>query len=64
MASQLYEQMNQQPNNIIDALNKLKSQGGNPDEIIQNMLNSGRISQEQYNAAMQRAQQIMKMMGK
>ena len=64
MASQLYEQMNQQPNNILDALNRLKSQGGNPDEMIQNMLNSGRISQEQYNAAMQKAQQIMKMMGK
>ena len=64
MASQLYEQMNQQPNNILDALNRLKSQGGNPDEMIQNMLNSGRISQEQYNAAMQKAQQIMKRMGK
>lgn len=64
MASQLFEAMNQQPNSIFDALNKLKSQGGNPDEMIQNMLNSGRISQNQYNAAMQRAQQIMKMMGK
>ena len=56
--------MNQQPNNIFDALNRLKSQGGNPDEMIQNMLNSGRISQTDYNNAVHRAQQIMKMMGK
>ena len=62
MASQLYEQMNQPTNNIFDAVNRLKSQGGNPDEMIQNMLNSGRISQQQYNAAVQRAQQIMKML--
>ena len=62
MASQLYEQMNQQPNNIFDALNRLKSQGGNPDEMIQNMLNSGRINQQQYNAAVQKAQQIMQML--
>ena len=62
MASQLYEQMNQPTNNIFDAVNRLKSQGGNPDEMIQNMLNSGRISQSQYNAAVQRAQQIMQML--
>ena len=62
MASQLFEAMNQQPNNIFDALNRLKSQGGNPDEMIQNMLNSGRINQQQYNAAVQKAQQIMQML--
>lgn len=62
MASQLYEQMNQQPNSIFDALNKLKSQGGDPDQMIQQMLNSGRINQSQYNAAVQKAQQIMQML--
>ena len=62
MASQLYEQMNQQGNSIIDAVNKLKSQGGDPDQMIQQMLNSGRINQSQYNAAVQKAQQIMQML--
>ena len=62
MASQLYEQMNQQGNSIIDAVNKLKSQGGDPDQMIQQMLNSGKITQAQYNAAAQRAQMIMRML--
>jgi predicted ATP-grasp superfamily ATP-dependent carboligase len=54
--------MNQQGNSIIDAVNKLKSQGGDPDQMIQQMLNSGRINQSQYNAAVQKAQQIMQML--
>ena len=62
MASQLFEAMNQQGNSIIDAVNKLKSQGGDPDQMIQQMLNSGRINQSQYNAAVQRAQKIMQML--
>ena len=31
---------------------------GNPQEQVQHMLNSGRITQEQYNEAVQKAQQL------
>jgi hypothetical protein len=36
---------------------------GDPRQQIQEMLNSGRITQEQYNAAVQRAQMLQKMLG-
>lgn len=36
---------------------------GNPQEQIQQLLNSGRVSQQQYNSAYQMAQQFQKMMG-
>ena len=36
---------------------------GDPQQTIQQMLNSGRISQNQYNNAVQQAQQIMRMLG-
>ena len=36
---------------------------GNPQQQVQQMLNSGRISQEQYNQAVQTANQIMRMFG-
>ena len=34
---------------------------GDPRQMVQNMLNSGRITQAQYNAAVQRANQLMKL---
>ena len=37
---------------------------GNPQQQIQNMLNSGQISQEQYNQAVQKAQQIAQLFGR
>ena len=36
---------------------------GNPQQQVQQMLNSGRISQDQYNQAVQTAQQLARMMG-
>ena len=36
---------------------------GNPQQQVQQMLNSGRVSQAQYNQAVQMANQMMKMMG-
>lgn len=36
---------------------------GNPQQQIQQMLNSGQVSQESYNRAYQMAQQFQKMMG-
>lgn len=37
---------------------------GDPNEYIQKMLNSGQITQAQYNRAVQQAEQIRKMMNK
>ena len=36
---------------------------GNPQEQIQQMLNSGKITQEQYNQAVKQAQEFQKMFG-
>lgn len=57
----LFNMMNQRNNNFMQALNQLKSQGGDPNAMIQQMLNSGRVTQAQYNSAVQRANQIMQM---
>jgi hypothetical protein len=49
-------------NNIIQQFNQFKkSFSGNPQQMIQQMLNSGKITQDQLNQAMQRANQLMKM---
>ena len=36
---------------------------GNPQQQVQQLLNSGKITQAQYNQAVQTAQQMMKMLG-
>ena len=63
MANKLYEQIqNFVQNGFMQSLNELKSKGGDPNAMIQNLLNSGRISQSQLNAVVNRAQQIMRML--
>ena len=57
--NQLYQQMN---GDFFSQLNALKAKGGDPNKMIQDMLNTGRITQSQYNNAVQRANQIMKML--
>lgn len=42
----------------------MQSFKGDPQQAIQQMLNSGKVSQEQYNQAVQTANQVMKMLGK
>ena len=64
----IFRQLNQAQNNpgndIISRFNQFrKSFSGNPQEQIQQMLNSGRITQDQYNRAVQQAQQLGKLMG-
>lgn len=50
-------------NNFFNALNQLKkSFSGDPQQQVQNMLNSGKITQEQYNRAVKQAQELQKMM--
>ena len=58
----LYQQMNGNKTDFFSQLNALKAKGGDPNRMIQELLNSGRVSQEQYNAAMQKANQIMQML--
>ena len=36
---------------------------GNPDQQIQQLLNSGKVNQQQYNQAVQMAQQMRRFMG-
>ena len=63
MANPLFEQMNQNSfsNKIADLkqqINMMKSTGIDPNVKIQELLNNGSVTQEQYNAAVQRAQQL------
>ena len=65
MASDLFNQMNGggfNMNQFMSELNELKSKGGDPNQMIQELLNSGKVSQAQVNTAMSRAQQIMRML--
>jgi hypothetical protein len=61
----LYQQMQpQQGNSLLQRFQQFR-QGfhGDPRQQIQQMMNSGKVSQEQYNQAVQMAQQFQKMFG-
>ena len=66
MSNPLFGMMqNQMPNNLMQRFQQFQQMfRGDPRQQIQQMLNSGRISQEQYNQAVQMAQQIQRMIGK
>lgn len=52
------------PMNIIQQFMQFKKNfKGNPQQQVQQMLNSGKITQAQYNAAVQKAQMLQKMLG-
>lgn len=62
----LYNMMNQNNpyNNFMKQFNEFKKTvNGNPQEQIQQLLNSGKISQSQYNAAVKKANMIKNMFG-
>lgn len=64
MANPIYEQMmgsNDFFRNLAEFQRNLQ---GDPQQMIQQMLNSGRISQARYNWAVQQAQSIMAKMPK
>lgn len=65
MANPLYNQLMPQGNNpMIQRLLEFKKNfNGNPQQIIQNMLNSGQITQAQINQYSQQANEIMKQFG-
>jgi hypothetical protein len=51
--------------NIQQAIAQLKQQyNGDPNQFIQQLLNSGRIKQSDYDRAVNSANQIMKMLGR
>lgn len=65
MSNPLYSQMMSQApqSNMIEQIQKLKQTYRDPNQVIQQMLNSGKVTQAQYNAAVQKAQGIMRIMG-
>lgn len=55
---------NQNVNPFLQRLNEFKNSfNGDPNQKIQEMLNSGQITQEQYNRAVVQAEQIRKTLG-
>lgn len=58
----LFQMMNKPNGNMMQLLQQFQqfkqNFKGNPQEMVQQLLNSGRISQQQYNSAVQMAQQL------
>lgn len=49
---------------MVQQFNKFKAQfKGNPQQQVQNLLNSGKVTQEQYDRAVQMANAMRKMIG-
>lgn len=56
----------QNTSNILNQMNQIKQQlnGNSPQQFAQNLLNSGKVSQDYYNQKYQQALQMWKMLGK
>lgn len=64
MSNPLYMQMNQSNNSLLNQFNQFRNSfKGDPKQKVQELLNSGRISQAQYNKAVQMANNMRKMLG-
>ena len=64
--NKLYEQLGPQNpmQNFMKQFEEFrKNFSGNPQDQVQQMLNSGKISQQQYNAAVQKANMIKNLFG-
>ena len=61
----LYNDMNQgNQNNLVQRFQQFRQNfKGDPQQQVQQLLNSGRVSQSQYNQAVQMAQQFQRMFG-
>ena len=65
MPNPLYQQLNKAPapNNMMQQLmNFRKNFTGNPQQMVQNLINSGRISQDKVNQLAQQANEIYRQM--
>lgn len=65
MSNPLYKSMNNQTNNdLVQRFNQFRQNfKGDPQQQVQQLLNSGRITQQQYNQAVQMANAFQKMLG-
>ena len=66
MSNPLFQQMQPQGpmNNILQRFQQFKQTfTGDPRQQVQNLLNSGKVTQSQYNQAVQMAQQLQRMLG-
>lgn len=67
MSNPLYDSMNQnQPtaNNLIHRFNQFRQNfHGDPRQQVQQLLNSGKVTQQQYNEAMQKARMLQNLLG-
>ena len=63
MSNPLFNMMNQPQNNVMQRFRQFQQLfKGDPRTQVQQMLNSGRVSQSQYDQAVQMANQLMRMM--
>lgn len=66
MANPIYNQMNAKNTggNILQQFMQFKQNfSGNPQQQIQQLLNSGKVTQAQYDRAVQQAKALQKMLG-
>lgn len=64
VSNPLYGMMNGQQNNVIQRFQQFQKMfKGDPRQQVQELLNSGRVSQEQYNKAVQMANQLQRLIG-
>ena len=64
MSNPLFGMMQNQNNGIMKRFQQFQQMfKGDPRQQVQQMLNSGKISQQQYNNAVQMANQFARMMG-
>ena len=62
MSNPLYNMMNPQANNIFQRFQQFQRMfKGDPRQQVQQLLNSGKVSQQQYNNAVRVAQQFQRM---
>lgn len=56
----------QNTSNLLNQMNQIKQQlnGNSPQQFAQNLLNSGKVSQDYYNQKYQQALQMWQMLGK
>ena len=61
MSNPLYQSMN---DDLIQKFYQFRNNfKGNPQQQVQQLLNSGKVTQQQYNQAVQKAQMIQRMLG-
>lgn len=60
----LYNEMQSNNGNMLQRFQQFRQNfHGNPQQQVQQLLNSGKVSQEQYNQAVKMAQQFQRMFG-